>query len=67
MLKEKDIKHENGLYWVLDTKDTYTVMKNGITHSTSIQSFKCDIDGLSCAIAYCDFLSKRSNEKGETV
>lgn len=63
MIKEKDIKHENGSYWVLDTRDSYTVMKNGITHSTSVQSFKCDSDGLSCAIAYCDFLAKRSTKK----
>lgn len=63
MIKEKDIKHENGSYWVLDTQDSYTVMKIDTTHSISVQSFKCDADGLSCAIAYCNFLAKRSIKK----
>lgn len=63
----KDIKHENGNYWVLDTKDSYTVMKNGITQSSSVQSFKRNDDGLSCAIAYCDFLAKRKSVKAHEI
>ena len=52
-------RHENGNYWVAELDNTYTVFKTGITHSTSIQSFKRDSDGLSNAIAYCDYLAKR--------
>lgn len=58
-LREKDIRHENGNYWVAELDNTYTVFKTGITHSTSIQSFKRDSDGLSNAIGYCDYLAKR--------
>ena len=61
-MKEKDIKHENGKYWVGLLDNTYTVFKIGITHSVSVQSFKADSDGLSCAIAYCDFLAKRDSK-----
>ena len=58
MTKERDIKHENGQYWVLDTKDSYTVMIKGITHSTSESSYTRTDDGLSIAIARCNYLSK---------
>ena len=57
MVKEKQIVHENGDFWVLQEKaKVFTVMKAGITHSTSIQSF----DDLSLATAYCDYKANRS-------
>jgi hypothetical protein len=60
-MKVSDILHENGNFWVL--KDTYknktsfTVMKNTITHSESVD----DVTYLdvSLAIARCDYLAKR--------
>ena len=56
----KDIKYStDGTYWELDSKDAYVVMKNGVTHSTSVQAFRRDEDGLSCAVAYCKYLEKR--------
>ena len=59
---EKDIKHENGDFWVLDTKDSYTVMINGVTHSTSDSSYERNEDGLSIAMARCNYLAKRKGE-----
>ena len=59
MIKEKDIIHENGKYWVLRKKDAYYVMKIGITHSTSDSSYTPDDDGKSIAIARCDYLAKQ--------
>jgi hypothetical protein len=53
--READIVHEYQPFWVLKQKDTYTVFKSGITHSTSVQSF----DEISLAVAYCDYLGKR--------
>jgi hypothetical protein len=58
--KEADIKHEAGDYWVLDTGDSYAVMKIGATHSTSESAYAHDADGLSLAIARCDYLAKRA-------
>lgn len=58
-LTESDIKHEVGNYWVADTGDSYTVFKIGITHSTSDSSYKRNADGLSIAIARCNYLAKR--------
>jgi len=58
-LKEKDIKHEAGNYWVADTGKDYTVFKIGITHSTSDSSYHRTSDGLSIAIARCNYLAKR--------
>lgn len=58
MTKIQDIKHENGSYWVLDTKDSYAVMLNGVTHSTSDSSYARTDDGLSIAIARCNYLAR---------
>lgn len=63
--KESDIKYENGDFWVFDTKDSYTVMRNGVTHATSQSSYKRDDDGLSIAIARCDYLAKHGPKFGE--
>jgi hypothetical protein len=57
-MKERDIKHENGRYWVGDVRGTYTVYEAGITHSTPDSSYVHDDDGLSIAIARCDYLAR---------
>lgn len=58
-MNAKNIVFEIGTYFVLKTKDSFTVMKNKLTHSESVESFVLDEDGKSCAIAYCKFLSNR--------
>lgn len=60
--KEKDIKHEIGNYFVLDTKDSYTVFKIGLTHSVSDSSYHKTADGLSIAIARCKYLAKKDQK-----
>ena len=59
MILEKDIKHQNGKCWVLDEKDSYGVYIDGITHATSDSHYYHTADGLSIAIARCDYLAKR--------
>lgn len=56
MLKEKDIIHENGIFWVIKDKAGFHVMKSGITHSTSDSSYS----SLDLAIARCNYLAKHS-------
>lgn len=47
---------ESGDYWVGDTGNDYTVFKTGVTYSTSDSSYPRDKDGLSIAIARCEYL-----------
>lgn len=61
---ERDIKHEAGRFWVGDTKDSYTVYEEGITHSEPDSSYAHNEDGLSIAIARCNYLAKRTARKG---
>lgn len=65
MSKVKDIKFESKCeqFWVLDNKDSYAVMQNGLTHSVSDSFYRHDPDGLSIAIARCKYLAKA---KGDT-
>ena len=58
--KESDIKHECGKYWILDTKKGYAVMVSGITHSESDSVYARTDDGLSIAIARCNYLANRT-------
>lgn len=58
--KETDIMHENGAYWVLRDADAYVVFKAGITHSVSDSAYAKTADGLSIAIARCNYLAKRA-------
>lgn len=67
MCKEKDIKHENGKYWVLDTGKSYAVMVNGITHSQSDSEYARDTDGLGIAIVRCNYLAKAKPPKYEAL
>ena len=59
-MKEKDIIHENGDYWVLRERDAYYVMQTGVTHSTSDSAYSPDDDGKSIAIARCNYLARRT-------
>jgi hypothetical protein len=62
IMKVSDILHENGKFWVLkDTyknKPSYTVMKNTITHSESVDDVT--YPDLSLAIARCDYLARKA-------
>lgn len=52
--KENDILHENGDFWVLrESPSVFTVMKSGVTHSVSVQSFIAPC----VAKKYCDYLA----------
>ena len=57
--REKDIKHEAGPFWVLDTGKAYAVMVAGVTHSTSESAYERTPDGLSIAVARCNYLAAR--------
>ena len=60
MIKESQIKHENGAYWVLDTKRAYEVLRAGSTHSVVDSAYARDADGLSIAIARCNYLAQKA-------
>lgn len=51
--------YENGPCWVGRTRDSYTVFRSGVTHSTSDSAYKKTPDGLSIAIARCKYLAKQ--------
>lgn len=53
--KEKDIKHENGKFFVIKIKNTYQVMVSGITCATCDSAYA----DLSLAIARCDYMATR--------
>lgn len=58
--QEKDIKHETGQFWVLDTGSGYSVLKAGITHSTVDSAYPRTADGLSIAVDRCDYLGRKN-------
>ena len=62
-MNEADIKHENGAYWVLRDKKSslYLVMKSELTHSVGVDGvgYPMNEDGLSIAIARCDYLASK--------
>lgn len=62
-MKEQDIIYENGKSWVLkDTaRNSYTVFRCGVTHSTSDSAYPLNEDGLSLAKARVDYFAKRSS------
>lgn len=66
-LTEEDIVHEKGNFWVAreasNKPPAYIVYKTGITHSTPDSGYPLNPDGLSIAIARCDYLAKRAAEK----
>lgn len=58
-MKESDILHEVGDFWVCKVDKTYSVYKNGITHASPVASFPLGDSGLSLAKAYCDYKGQR--------
>lgn len=62
MIRESQIKHSAGRYWVLDTRRDYSVMCDGLTHAESDSSYARTPDGLSIAIARADYLAKRDSK-----
>jgi len=59
-MRESDIMHESGGFWVSRERSAFTVYRIGLTHSTSDSSYARTDDGLSLAIARCDYLAKRA-------
>ena len=62
-MRESDIMHEAGAWWVARQKDAYVVYKVGGTHSTSDSAYAKTPDGLSIAIAKCNYLAGRASSK----
>jgi hypothetical protein len=58
-MRESDIKHEAGKFWVGSNRADYTVYATGVTHSTPDSSYSKNPDGLSIAIARANYLHKR--------
>lgn len=61
-MRESDIVYENGNFWVGKTRrpQSYTVYRTHHTHSLPDSSYDRSPDGLSIAIARCDYLAKRN-------
>lgn len=64
-MKESDIVYEKGNYWVGRDKGlgAYVVFKVGLTHSESDSAYGLNQDGLSIAIARCNYLAMRDTCK----
>lgn len=58
--RESDIVYENKTCWVRRDRNAYTVLRTGFTHSTSDSAYKKNADGLSIAVARCNYLAKRA-------
>jgi hypothetical protein len=58
-MTESDIMHENGKFFVLRNSNRYTVFRSGITHAESDSHYAMTQDGLSIAIARCDYKARR--------
>ena len=60
-MKESDIMHEVGSYWVGRDKaqKAYIVFKIGPTYSTSDSAYAMTPDGLSVSVARCNYLANR--------
>jgi hypothetical protein len=54
------IVYERGDFWVKRNRNGYTVYRSGITHSKADSTYTLDADGLSIAIARCNYLSART-------
>lgn len=59
-----DIMHENGNFWVCRDKShkMYIVFKTEITHSVSDSAYPLTEDGLSIAIARCNYMANRGKQ-----
>lgn len=61
MSREAKIVHERGDYWVCAEGGRYTVYKAGPTHSVADSSYPATTDGLSYAIARCDYKGRQQS------
>ena len=61
--KEKHIEHEAGPFWVLDTGRAYAVMVAGVTYSSCESSYARTPEGLSVAVARCNYLGAKYREE----
>lgn len=59
-MRESDIIHENGNYWVGRTLGAYTVFKIDGYVSYPDSSYENSEDGKSIAIARCNYLAERN-------
>ena len=61
--REFDIMHETGACFVLRDRKVkpprYTVYVNGVTHAVSDSAYALDPDGLSIAVARCNYLARK--------
>lgn len=63
-MRESDIIHENGEFWVYRTRGAYEVMRpHQAGCSITDSAYEKNPDGLSIAIARCDYLAKRAVDK----
>lgn len=62
MTRESDIMHEAGAYWVCRDRTSYTVYRVTLTHSVADSAYEKTPDGLSIAIARCNYLAKRRDQ-----
>lgn len=62
-MRESDILHEAGAFWVAREKTAYVVYRVNGTHSVSDSAYPRTADGLSIAIARCDYLAGRASSK----
>lgn len=58
-MRESDIIFESGRVWVGIARNTYTVYRMGLTHSTPDSSYPLTEDGKSIAIARAEYLAPR--------
>jgi hypothetical protein len=65
---ESDIAHEVGKFWVLRDRPqkAYAVCISGITHSVVDSAYELNEDGLSIAIARCNYLANRATTQSKT-
>lgn len=62
---EASIKHESGAYFVLEVRGgklRYEVCKSGLTHASVDSAYALTADGLSLAVARCDYLASKAKE-----
>lgn len=62
-MKEADIIHQAGPYWVGRVAGGYEVRQDLDGHSATLAVFARDADGQSNALAYCDYLQKAAEHK----
>lgn len=59
-MQEKMIMHEKGDFFVLKIGTGYEVLENKLTHSVTDSVYAPNDDGLSLAIARCEYLGGRT-------